>query len=170
MEKSKVNKKLILIIVIAVLVVAAIAVLVVSLVKPSYKKQIKEFAKACESEEKMEKYVEKYVNLKAIYAMRESEEAADFEDEYKKAKKSDYKDDEFVDEVKETFNYYVSDDTEIKVKEIGKLEKCEEEDMEMFKVADVTFEIKEDDDSEEVDMQALFYKGQIILIGTDDMF
>ena len=61
-EKLK-SKGLIIGIVVALIVVAIACVALFG--KPSYKSQIKKFAAACESEEKMEKYVKKYVNLRA---------------------------------------------------------------------------------------------------------
>ena len=107
MEKS--NKK-ILIAIVAVVVIAVVAVVLFVALKPSYKSQIKAFGKAMTDSEKMEEFVEKKVNLRALYAIEKLEEHDDldtgdedavkkaFEEEYKKAKKSDYEGKEFVDD------------------------------------------------------------------------
>ena len=63
-EKLMANKNLIIGLV-AVVIVAVVILCVSMFAKPSYKKQIKNWAKACESEEKMEKYVKKTANLRA---------------------------------------------------------------------------------------------------------
>lgn len=97
-EKLMANKNLIIGLV-AVVIVAVVILCVSMFAKPSYKKQIKNWAKACESEEKMEKYVKKTANLRALYATfelmsdsdnwtKEADEIQEaFEKEYKDAKK-----------------------------------------------------------------------------------
>ena len=108
-EKLMANKNLIIGLV-AVVIVAVVILCVSMFAKPSYKKQIKNWAKACESEEKMEKYVKKTANLRALYATfelmsdsdnwtKEADEIQEaFEKEYKDAKKKDYTDDEIASE------------------------------------------------------------------------
>ena len=92
MEKIKANKKMVAIagiLILAIIIVAIIA----SQVGGSYKKTIKNFAKAMSDESKMEKFVDKNVNLRAIYAMGKDEKQENAREEiknaYKKAKKSD---------------------------------------------------------------------------------
>ncbi|MGN1330883.1 MAG: hypothetical protein ACI4VN_06115 [Clostridia bacterium] len=170
-EKLMAHKNLIIGL-IFVIVVALVIVVVANVAKPSYKKQIKQFAEACQSEEKMEKYVKKYVNLRAYYAMNEAEEPEDFEKEYKNAKKKDYTDSEFIDEVVEAFSEYVIEDEEIKISDIEKLENVTDDDgllgetladIKGMKVAKCT--MKSED--QEVDCYAYFYKGKILFIMPD---
>lgn len=170
-EKLKANKNLIIGLV-AVVVVAVIILCVGLFAKPSYKKQIKEFAKACASEEKMEKFVKKNVNLRAYYAMQESDEPKDMDAEYKKAKSKDYKNDEFVDKVVEAFKSYAEGETEIKVKDIGKMKKTSSDDGLLGKtLSDVkdmkTVKFKMEAEGEEVDCYAFFYKGKILMVMPD---
>ena len=68
MEKIKANKKMVAIAGIVILAIIIIAI-IASQVGGSYKKTIKNFAKAMGDESKMEKFVDKNVNLRAIYAM-----------------------------------------------------------------------------------------------------
>ena len=169
-EKLK-SKGLIIGIVVALIVVAIACVALFG--KPSYKSQIKKFAAACESEEKMEKYVKKYVNLREYYAMQESEEPKDMDEEYKKAKKSDYKKDDFIDDVVKVFGMYVGEDGQkVKVEKIGKLEKIPDDkdnflstfsEIKGMKVAECTLKI----DDEEGKCYALFYKGEMLMIMPD---
>lgn len=161
--KMKEHKGLVIGILVAVLVVI-VALIAVFAMKPSYKSTVKNFAKACQDEKKMEKFVDKYVDLRALYAMRQCEDPEDFKEEYKKAKKSDYKDEEFVEDVKDAFKNFVSEDEKIKVKKIGKLEK--NEDCKEITEAKVTFVNPEDAD-EELDMKVLFYKGKMLMMTFD---
>ena len=96
------NNKAMIIGIVAVIAVIAIVAVCALLLKPSYKGQIKDFVEAMSSEEKMDKFVEKKVNLRALYAMEqvEKEENLDTDDEkamekaftkaYKNAKKADF--------------------------------------------------------------------------------
>ena len=97
MEKIKANKKIVAIagiLILAIIIVAIIA----SQAGGSYKKTINNFAKAMGDESKMEKFVDKNVNLRAIYAMgkveNEDNAGEEFTKAYKKAKKSDYMSDD----------------------------------------------------------------------------
>lgn len=162
--KFKENKKLSIIVGVVAL---AIIILIVALVaifamRPSYKTTVRQFVKACESDKKMEKFVDKYVDYRALYAVEEADEPEDFKDEYKKAKKSDYKDEDFVDDVKDTFSNFVTEDGEIKVKEIGKLK--DYEDCEELSEAKVTLE---NEDGDEVDFKFIFYKGKMLTLTID---
>ena len=115
-----------------VVIVAIVLVLTTLLGRPSYKTTIKKFAQACKSEEKMEKFVKKYVDLRAIYAMKEADDPEDFKDEYKNAK--------------------------IKVDEIGKL-KDYDDDCKQLKKAKVTLK---NDDGDDLDVTIIFYKGKMV--------
>lgn len=161
-----------LIIGLIVVVVAIIAIVCATVfVKPSYKKQIKKFAEACESEEKMEKYVKKYVNLRAYYAMQNSEEPKNMDEEYKKAKKKDYTDDEFVEDVVDVFKDYTSLGKDVKIENIEKEEKIDENSgflsvfSEVKGATKVKFKLKLGD--VEQDCYAIFYKGKMLMIMAD---
>lgn len=169
-EKLMANKNLIIGLV-AVVVVAVIIVCVSMFAKPSYKKQIKNWAKACESEEKMEKYVKKTANLRALYATFELMSDADnwtkeadeiqeaFEKEYKDAKKKDYTDDDFIEDATKMF--YVEDYKGIKITKIGKLEEDDDDDsLKGSKTAEVEAEV----DDEKYEGTASFYKGKIVSV------
>ena len=97
MEKIKANKKMVAIAGIVILAIIIIAI-IASQVGGSYKKTIKNFAKAMSDESKMEKFVDKNVNLRAIYALNKVEDkdnvSEEFKKAYKKAKKSDYMSDD----------------------------------------------------------------------------
>lgn len=173
MEKIKANKKMVAIagiLILAIIIVAIIA----SQVGGSYKKTIKNFAKAMGDESKMEKFVDKNVNLRAIYAMGKVENkdnaGEEFTKAYKKAKKSDYMSDDNKEDAYEFFKLFVSDDAKMTIKKIGKLEKTDElnvlnEKIEIkgLKKARVTFE----QDGEEVDADAYFYKGKLFILMPD---
>lgn len=157
----------------AFVIIVALVILIVAIVaKPSYKKQIKQFAEACQSEEKMEKYVKKYVNLRAYYAMDQADEPEDFEKEYKNAKKKDYTDSEFIDEVVDAFSEYVTEDAEFEISDIEKLKKVTDDDgllgetfadIKGMKVAKCTMKAE----GEKIGCYAYFYKGKILFIMPD---
>lgn len=173
MEKIKANKKMVAIagiLILAIIIVAIIA----SQAGGSYKKTIKNFAKAMGDESKMEKFVDKNVNLRAIYAMGKVENkdnaGEEFKKTYKKAKKSDYMSDDNKEDAYDFFKLFVSDDAEMTIKKIGKLEKADElnvlnEKIEIkgLKKARVTFE----QDGEEGDADAYFYKGKLFILMPD---
>lgn len=173
MEKIKANKKMVAIagiLILAIIIVAIIA----SQVNGSYKKTIKDFAKAMSDESKMEKFVDKNVNLRAIYAMGKIEDKdsanEDFKKAYKKAKKSDYMSDDNKEDAYDFFKLFVSDDAEMTIKKIGKLEKTDELnvlnqkiEIKGLKKARVTFE----QDGEEGDADAYFYKGKLFILMPD---
>lgn len=167
-EKIMAHKNLIIGLV-AVIIVAIVIAIVANVAKPSYKKQIKEWAKACESDTKMEKYVKKYVNLRALYASIELMKDTDnwtkdedelqeaFEKEYKEAKKKDYTDDDFVEDV--TDMLMTTMDESGKVTKIEKLEK-DDDNLKGSKTAEFTAEF----DGEEYEGTASFYKGKLVSI------
>ena len=173
MEKIKANKKMVAIagiLILAIIIVAIIA----SQVGGSYKKTIKNFAKAMSDESKMEKFVDKNVNLRAIYAMGKVENqdnaSEEFKNAYKKAKKSDYMSDDNKKSAYEFFKLFVNSYGEITVKKIVKLQKTDELkiltqkiEIKGLKKASVTLE----QDGEEVDADAYFYKGKLFMIMPD---
>ena len=173
LEKIKANKKVLSIagtIILAIIIVAIIA----SQVGGSYKKTIKNFAKSMSDESKMEKFVDKNINLRAIYAMSKVEDqdnaSKEFKKEYKKAKKSDYMSDDNKESAYNFFKLFVNDEGEITVKKIGKLQKTDElkilnEKVEIkgLKKATVTLEQK----GQEVDAEAYFYKGKLFIVIPD---
>ena len=150
MEKTKNNKVLFAIIgiVVAAIVVAIIVgVVFVSSKKnkeeDSYKTQIKDFAKAISSEEKMEEFVEKNIDYRALYAVKECGG------------------DEFIDQIKQSANYYVDEDiSKLEVKSIGELKEPDEEDgmPDGFKYAKATFV---DDEDTEYTGTFYFYKEKL---------
>lgn len=174
MEKIKANKKIVAIagiLILAIIIVAIIA----SQAGGSYKKTIKNFAKAMGDESKMEKFVDKNVNLRAIYAMgkveNEDNAGEEFTKAYKKAKKSDYMSDDNKEDAYEFFKLFVnSDDEEITIKKIGKLEKTDE-----LNVLDQKIEIKGlkkatvtlEQEGNEIDADAYFYKGKLFILMPD---
>lgn len=174
MEKIKANKKTVAIAGILILAIVIVAI-IASQAGGSYKKTIKNFAKAMSDESKMEKFVDKNVNLRAIYALGkvENEDSAseEFTKAYKKAKKSDYMSDDNKEDAYDFFKLFVnSDDGEITVKKIGKLEKTDELkilnrkiEIKGLKKASVTLE----QDGNEFDADAYFYKGELFILVPD---
>lgn len=178
MEKLKQNKKVIIIA--AIVIILAIVAIVCAVVfsKPSYKKQISKFEEALKSDENMEKYLDKYADYRAIYAEeklfdtdvdRNDGKAVEkaFKSEYKKAKKNDYKDEEFVNDIKDQYKSFTAiasyyEGTEITVKDIGKAEKFD--DCPCLKKVKFTLEMKYNDNSQEIEMYALFYKGKFVTL------
>ena len=185
MENTKSNKKL-LIVICAIIVIAIVAIICVVVVTNSaYKNQIKELATVMTDTEKMEKFVDEKVNLRAWYALNkiEEDENLDFNDEkavknafekvYKEAKKSDYESDENKNNVKNFFGMLTmftsmtGDNAKIEVKDIGKL-KDAEDDLKFLKQAEFTLKITAGDNSTEGKWRALFYKNKLIMAAPVD--
>lgn len=140
-ENTKKSKSIIIAIVAVIIVIVAVVAIFMGVKASKDKKaetnqkessyhetQISEFGKACASGEKMEEFVRKNVNLRAYYAMQNSEEVSDFEEEYKNAKSEDYESEEFIQEVVTTFKDYAEGETEINIKDIEGLEDIKEDD------------------------------------------
>ena len=134
-------------------------------------KLVESFAKAMKDEDKMDKFVDKYMDIKAVYAMYEVSEDYDigsddgddvakaFKKIYKNADEEDYED--YIDEMKDMMSYFVIDDDEdekVKVKKIGSLK--EYEDNTAFQKAKVTFEY--DEEQEAIDL--IFYNNKLVTI------
>ena len=133
-----------------------------------------------ENTEKMEKFAEEKVNLRAWYAMGkvDEDENLDFEDNeavkkafekaYKEAKKSDYESDENKKDVKNFFGMitmYASmagDNVKTEVKDIGKL-KDGEDTFKFLKQAEFTLKITAGDNSTEGKWIAYFYEDKLVM-------
>ena len=161
-------------VVLGIVIVIAIAAVVLFLnFGKSYKSVAKDLANAVSSEEKMDKFVTKNFDFKALYAIQEvtSNDDIDLDDEkevekefkkvYKKAKKSDY--DDLEDEVKDFMKELVVD-SKIKLKDIGDLE--EMDGYPFFKQAEATYE---DEDGEEATLTLYFYKNKLVMIDSYDV-
>lgn len=113
----------------AMVIIVAVIIAVVALANKEkvvdYKEQIKEFAKACGNKEDMKKFVKEKVNLKAFYAMSQSEEPEDFEELYKNAKSEEYENNEFIENVVNVFETYSEEGTNLEVKDIEDLKDIE---------------------------------------------
>lgn len=164
MENKKIGIKPIVIGCCIVIVVAALLFAFFGL-RRNYKSVINDFAKAVESEEKMEKFAKKNIDFKAVYALQQVSEDEDidmddedevekaFKKEYKKAKKSDYKDleEKLIDSLDEMVV-----DEKLRVKKIGGLKDYKH--LSLFKSSEVTFER----DGEESKLTFVFYKNKIV--------
>lgn len=173
-EKTKMNKKVIIIAAVVVVAIILIAV-IASLAGGSYKNTIKKLEKAMDSEESMEKFVDKNVNLRAFYAVNEVNDESDeddfaekFEEAYKKAKKSDYTDDEIKETAYDFYKNFVDED--IKITDIGKIEKTDtldvystELEIKGLKTCKITLEA----DGSKMDADVYFYKGKLFMIIPD---
>lgn len=163
-----------LIIGLAMVIIVAIILAVIGLMNREktvdYKEQIEEFAKACASNEKMEAYVKEYVNLRAFYAMQNSDSPEDVEKNYKVAIKDDYESASFINKVNTIFKMYSSIGTELSVSNIGEMKEMDDSDEEIIgkemaglkglKKAKFTIEAN----GQKADLYALFYKGKILMV------
>ena len=182
MEKTN-NKKVIIAICAVVAVIILAVVLALVLKKPSYKKQINLFVEGMNDSEQMEKFVDKYVDFRALYAMEKIEKDEDidgkdeaevrkaFEKAYKEAKKEDYTKDDFKKEVKDLYKMYAAykdmmgEGATIELKEVGKAEEYKE--MKAFKQVPFKITVKSGDNSEDLDLLAVFYKNKFILVSSE---
>lgn len=195
MEKIKQHKGIIIGIVLAIIIIAVAVVSVVIYTNSSdkeedkkektsekssskssssdfdYEDEVKEFVKACSSEKNMKKFIKNHLNLRAYYAMMESDDPSDFADEYEDADSEDYENEDFIDEVTLAFNMYV-DDEEMTVTDIGKLRDIDKEDgiwgqtlseVKGMKVVEFTIE----SDETEVKCFAYFYDKKMLIVETD---
>lgn len=172
MEK---NKKSIIIGVIAVIAIVLVAVGAFFITKPSYERNLKKFGEALESGESRDfkKYAKKYMNLRAIYAMNECDGDMDkFEEEYKKAKKKDYENNEDIDKTIESlFESFEGGDIKVKISDVKKAKDTTEDDGYIGKLlADIkgmktvvfNMEIEIDGEKDDTDCYAFFYKGKLV--------
>ena len=136
---------------------------------PSYKSIAKEFSSACDSKEKMEKFVDKRFDVKAICAIRkvsiqEDKQALEkaFKDEYKKVSNEEIE--ATKKELRELMFEFVSEDDEVIFKSID--EPVEDDKIPFLKVADAVYEIGEDT----ADVEFYFYNNKVILIDIDAVY
>ena len=174
MEKIKANKKMVAIAGILILAIIIIAI-IASQAGGSYKKTIKNFAKAMGDESKMEKFVDKNVNLRAIYAVSELKDVEDedefaekFKEEYKKAKKADYTSDETKESAYDFYKTFAEED--IKMSDVGKIKKTDKLDLygteieiKGLKVCSIKLEAE----GTKMSADAYFYKGKLFVIIPD---
>ena len=133
------------------------------------------FEKAMESEESMEKFVDKNVNLRAIYAVSELKDVEDedefaekFKEEYKKAKKADYTNDETKESAYDFYKIFAEED--IKMSDVGKIKKTDKLDLygteieiKGLKVCSIKLEAE----GTKMSADAYFYKGKLFVIIPD---
>lgn len=163
------KKKSIIIIILIILLVAAILTVAMIFSNKSYKSVVKDFAKACKSEEKMEKFIDENMDFRGAYTafyfdsnieipewggIQFSNPFENFEENYKDVTKEQYKDEDYIKEIKETYMNFVGSDLKVK-----KIEKAEEWD-ECDKIDAVTVTLAIEDEEEEATF--LFYKDKFI--------
>ncbi len=147
---------------IVIIIVALVFGLVTLFSNLTYQSKVKQYVKALEDEEQMDKFVEKNVDFRGYYAAEECENPSDFKDEYKKASKDDYNDDDFKDEVKEKFKNHYEIEGKMKVKKIKKV--INYDDIMPTAPKDIkciVFSL-EDEDGEEYTGTMMFYKGKVL--------
>jgi len=126
--------------------------------KIDYEEILDEFAHACNDEEDMNDFIDKYFDFKSCWAAHEAPDFSEYEDIYKNAKKSDYEDEDFIEEIKELYQSYIFDD---KV-EISNVEDKNFVDIGTEEWNFVNFELNGDEIEEE--MTAIFSKDKIVII------
>lgn len=110
----------------------------------------------------MDDFVDEYVDIKSMYVADKIDEPSEFEDEYKKTKAKDYED--YADDVKELYSDFVSEDTELTLKKVGKATKMSEIGIDMW--SDVRFTVESDGES--VKLAAIFCGDKLVLVSTED--
>lgn len=169
--KAVINKNLLIGLIMVVIVAVIIAVVGISNKEKTvdYKEQIKEFGKACASDEKMEEYVNKYVNLRAYYAMQNSSSPDKVDSQYKLATKDQYESASFVNKVLSLFKMYSTLKTELNITDIGEMEDVTSADkdilQEFAEVKNLTkakFTIE--NEGQTAELYAIFYKGKMLMV------
>lgn len=127
-----------------------------------YKGIIKKFLVACDSEDDMNDFVDEYADIKSMYVADKIDEPSEFEDEYKKTKAEDCED--YADDVKEVYSSFVSEDTELTLKKVGKATKMSEIGIDMW--SDVRFTVESD--GETLELAAIFCGDKLVLISDED--
>lgn len=127
-----------------------------------YEAILEKFLAACASEDDMNDFVDEYVDIKSMYVADKIDEPSEFEDEYKKTKAKDYED--YADDVKEVYSSFVSEDTELTLKKVGKATKMSEIGIDMW--SDVRFTVESD--GETVKLAAIFCGDKLVLISDED--
>ena len=127
-----------------------------------YNETIEKFAEACKSDEEMDNFVNNYVGMRALYATKECEKPEDFEEKFEQAAPSDYRDQAFEEDIKNSFKEFVTDG-EITVKEIGELGK--NKNFTMFDEVEVLF--VDENTSEEITLNMILYRGRLLAVEYD---
>lgn len=127
-----------------------------------YEAILEKFLAACASEDDMNDFVDEYVDIKSMYVADKIDEPSEFEDEYKKTKEKDYED--YADDVKEVYSNFVSEDTELTLKKVGKATKMSEVGIDMW--SDVRFTVESD--GETVKLAAVFCGDKLVIISDED--
>lgn len=175
LEKIKANSKVVAIVAAILVVIIILAIVMANVLGGSYKNTLKKFEKAMESEENMEKFVDKNVNLRAIYAVSELKDVEDedefaekFKEEYKKAKKADYTSDETKESAYDFYKTFAEED--IKMSDVGKIKKTDKLDLygteieiKGLKVCSIKLEAE----GTKMSADAYFYKGKLFVIIPD---
>lgn len=125
-----------------------------------YNETIEKFAEACVSEEEMDKFVDNYVGMRALYATKECEKPEDFDSKFEKAEPADYRAQEFVDDIKDSFKEFVTDDEKLAVKSIGEVGK--NANYTMFDEVEVTF--VDENTEQEIVLNVILYRGRMLAI------
>ena len=171
------DKKTRTICIIALVVILVVIIALVAFISTGYKRQIKSLVKASVDEEKLEKFVKNKMDLRTIYALQKADyedskvKLDSFKEEYKEAEKDDYKSDEFIEDIVDSYKGMGGDeDTKVTIKKIGSLKKVSKDDgrfnLKGMKKAKFTLQNKEDKD-EKIDCYAYFWKGKIVGIRID---
>lgn len=130
-----------------------------------YEEVLTAFAEACQSEDDMEAFVDKYVDFKSLWAAQNSDEPSDFADVYDNADKSDYEDEDFIQDAKDTFLSFVEEDVEIEISDV-------EEDGDFSSIGiDFWTAVKftASSDGEELEMAAIFCEDKLVVVSTASM-
>ena len=136
------------------------------------KNPIKKFGNAVESKEKMEEYIDKYIDMRAVYALDQfmnSNRDIDLDDTkavekefkkiYKSVKKEDYE--KFAEQYKKELTMFCVKGKSMKYKENTKFEKAK--DLSIFKHAQGKY-VTEDGKEETADFY--FYNNKLVLVTT----
>lgn len=127
-----------------------------------YEAILEKFLVACASEDDMNDFVDEYVDIKSMYVADKIDEPSEFEGEYQKTKAEDYED--YADDVKEVYSSFVSEDTELTLKKVGKATKMSEIGIDMW--SDVRFTVESD--GETLELAAIFCGDKLVLISDED--
>lgn len=133
--------------------------------KVAYEEILKAFAEACRSDEAMEDFVDEYVDLKSVWAAQNSADVSDFMDVYDEAEESDFEDEDFIADVKDTFLDYVEEDTEIEISDVEEDGDFSSVGIEAWKVVNFTAVAADD----EIEMAAIFCEDKLVIIATPDV-
>ena len=153
------KSKKIIIMIISILTICVIGIIIFKKsYQPSYEEQLRNFAQACESERKMEKYLKKNCDFKMMYAIRHSSNMNTLKEVYKNVKKDDCKK-----EFEKTLDFCKDSISKDKNVEIIKIENVVEYG-EIFEKPVYSGDILLRIDGKEEHLVLYFYDGKIIEI------